>query len=174
MTRTCILCEATSAGTAVRFAPRSPICDWCAHELARRGARFCYTCRTPFPEAEAIATLPTRCASCRTAYRKARYAAHQERERAAARAWDRAHPGVAAARKRARYADDADYRAAALARKRAWYRRRRAHAIAYARTYALEHPEAVRRWTVANRGRRAAQLRARRVQQKLAILRGMR
>lgn len=170
--KTCRLCEATSAGTAVRFPPRSPLCDWCVDSLARRGMRLCLTCGGVFPTAQAIATFPTRCPACRTAKRRAKYEANLERERAAAQAWDDANPGVAATKKRLRYATDPAYRAACQARKRAWYARNRPHAIAYAVEYMRRHSASVLRWRAASRDRRSAYLRTFRLRRKLAILRG--
>ena len=39
--RTCLLCEATSAGRSVTFRHKRDICDWCYDDLTARGLAWC-------------------------------------------------------------------------------------------------------------------------------------
>lgn len=170
--KTCLLCEASSLGTAVTFKRRN-ICTWCDEDLERRTLRFCTLCHSTFPLAEVVPSYPTRCAACRAERRRTRYEASRQTEIAASRRWHAAHPGATATRKRQRYTTDAAYRAACYARKRAWYEQNRERAIAYAKEYTDRNQEAAQRWQRSGRERRLAYLRTYHQRRKLAVWRGL-
>lgn len=162
--RTCFLCEATSAGTAVSFRRRD-ICDWCDGELARCGAAWCTTGRHKVRQAD-MAAGKSRCHACE----RARY---QYPSRAAyARAWRAANPEKVAA-----YAVSEAYRASKrrYARNRYWSdpeqsraesRRKKAKRKAQIRQYTR-----ARYWRSPERWR--AERRRRHQEAKLRVWRGL-
>jgi hypothetical protein len=155
----CVLCEATSAGTAVVRAPRKPYCQWCADEMQRTGRRYCPRCKASVPIAEMTTGM------CK-AHNRERFAAYRAK-----------HADLVRERNRANRTPE---------RKTA---RRVAQIRAAQARYCLRHRDRVlaqrRRWRACNPGRykryywtNADACRARRKHQrfekKLAILRGWR
>ncbi len=164
--RVCLLCEATSAGTAVRFRhSTSQICLWCEGELARTARAWCTYGR----HAVAVQAMTPARPNCRACIRQRRHG----KDNAAARgkAWrtknpERARAYDAGRREQRRAYDHAAYwrnpeRARAKARVR--NRRRTASRRPWARAYYHKH-----------RARFLVDLRRRYVARKLAILRGWR
>lgn len=135
MIRQCLLCEATSAGTHVRFLNQmSKICTWCRGELARTGRGFCPGCEKVYPLAE----MTDRARLCK-ACKRARSAAHRERNRDHILAQQRAHyaekprRGTATPAQRHAYylRHRDDYRAA----RHAWRERNKERIRAYNKAY---------------------------------------
>lgn len=173
----CKLCEATSAGTAVRRARSDrSLCSWCEAELARKEQRRCRKCSSVAP----IASFGTKhkgrwCGPCDSAAIRAQY----ERDRAArleyqrARYWD--NPEAARAR---------HYEYLARNREKINMRRRARRAAnpepsrATVRRAYWRDPAKVRAradaWRRNHSARRAEYLRMYRARRKLAILRGIR
>lgn len=163
--KTCMLCESTSAGTAVTFRRRD-ICTWCEAKLARTGHSWCSLGR------HKVVGNVRRCAACQRAQLARRKA---ETGESYTQRWRRRHPehyrayetrSDVRARKRAherrRYWDNIDL---ARARERIKQKRRAARRNAWAlRRY----------WSDPIAARLRARERDRRYEAKkrLAILRG--
>lgn len=172
--RTCVVCEATSAGTAVHFSTRRPVCDWCVDELGRRGLIPCSKCGTPAPASDFPPKSKTRqCPACRSAARKAYYANHREQERESNRTWRNTHRDLVLAKNRRFYKNNRDR---LLAKRRADYARNPEHHLAITRRDYWKHHDrrlATRRaYHQANRERNIARGRRWRLRRHLAILRG--
>lgn len=163
---TCAVCEATSAGTAVKRAgPKALICDWCADQLAQRGHAFCRHCRTPQP-------LPFRrwCPTCANADAAARY----QRNRAARLATNRARYQE---RRTAYREREAAYRTenrdAINARRRSAYALDPEPRRSSARLWGRAHRDVRRRWRARNPGYNAAQSRLFRMRRKVRTYRSL-
>ena len=160
MTRICLLCEATSEGTAVTFRRRD-ICTACEASLARIGRAWCAYGK----HAVALVDMnKERCTACDAARNKARSTPRARAEesrayRATRKAQLRAYYARPEVRERRRLWQRMDY-ARNPAHYRAVYRR---HA-AYKRDYSRQ-----RYWS--NLAYWRAQGRQRRIERKLAILR---
>lgn len=147
MIKTCLLCEATSAGTATTFTRRRAICNWCDLELIRLGLAWCATGRHKV-EAADMATGKPRCKACersrrevyeprdRRAYAQAWRAANAEHVAAyAARPETKAKKRISA---RLRYWRNPDRFRAMY---RMWQRRRSVIRAAQHRAYYWRQPE---------------------------------
>jgi hypothetical protein len=129
---TCQLCEATSAGTNVRFpSTRSALCTWCRDELKRTARGWCPQCASAHP-------LPAMqggyCKPCKRERNKEYYAANASQERARKRIYRQTHPSPPRTpeQRRAYYAR---HRAHVLANHRRWYQENAEFARAQARAY---------------------------------------
>lgn len=162
--KTCLLCECTSEGTAVVFRRKQQICTWCEDELAKRGRRFCNTCKSIKPIADMVIDRPM-CRNCRIARRSDR-SEHN-------RVWRERNREHVAAYTRAHYAAN---RERILAYKRAKYHANHEAARERARQSYWRHPETSRRraarWRAVHRDRYAMYTRIWRTRRKLRILRG--
>lgn len=123
--RTCQLCEATSAGTEVRWRnPNSKVCRWCEGELERSGRGFCTQCFATPPLAD---MRDCYCVACKRARNVAYYARNAERERARVEAYRQAHP------------DAWRRRQLTSAQRRAYYQRRIEHFRQRGREFHVRH-----------------------------------
>lgn len=128
MTRTCALCEATSAGSAVRFSNQhSKICTWCQAELKKTGRGFCPRCKKAYPLAE---MRDGYCGEHKREINHAYREAHKEKEAARVKAWKEANPRPRPSRWKL-YRDPEQDRA----RARAWHHANRDRALERSRAY---------------------------------------
>ena len=180
--KTCHICEATDAGTAVwqcvlcectslgsetkRSKVDLSICTWCESELSRTARLRCRACNVVKPRADFKPSKPRYCRDCRQAAAVKHRAANSARARARrendptlraadaerARTWRQAHPEAS--------------RAAAKRQ----YRRTRATRLAYQRVYYRAHRDAI---LARLRRRGTAYHQLHRARRKLRILRGL-
>lgn len=126
--RTCALCEATSAGTAVRWPNgTSAICTWCRSELKKRAHGFCPHCEKTWPLVE---MRDGYCKTHKKAINKAYRAAHAARERERVAAYRKEHPRVSSHTPAQRRRYYLAHRSKELARSNAWYAAHRDEALA--------------------------------------------
>lgn len=166
--KTCPLCEATSAGTAVRFQGSNPLCSWCDDEHTKRGLRWCRVCEQVKPiDCFSFAKAKTRRRMCKTCMRRQPY------NIAAQQRWQKGHRPQINANARASYRRNLDHH---RARNRACYHRHRTYYLArFARlrsepSYRARH----RAYVAANQARIRVTRQQRYLRIKLAILRGER
>lgn len=171
----CALCEASSAGTAVkRSKRRRALCDWCDAELTRRGLDWCTRGKHKIA-ADDLCWNGRTCRDCDRARARSAYGKYAEARRAYARSY------YAANRER-ELAHDAAYRAthrdAVRAQQRRRYIAKRDVILARNRAYYIAHRERIRArhaaWRAANPGANALSTRRYRARRYLQILRGWR
>ena len=127
--KTCLLCESTSAGTAVRFRNQyAKICTWCQGELKRSGRGWCPRCERAYPLVE---MRDGYCKAHKHEINAAYHAAHRERQHQRVNAWKAANPDwrrrYSRRRKRTSEQDKARYHR--------WYRANHTRARAAQRAY---------------------------------------
>lgn len=133
--RTCLLCESTSAGTAVRFPNQhSAICTWCRDELKRTGRAWCAPCRSAYPLAE-MTDQGRVCKKCKSVRNRAYRTTHIEQVRRYRQAYYAKAPHSGKLTREQRQAHYTRHHARNIERMREWRAKNKEHIRAYNKAY---------------------------------------